>query len=55
MEAISTIAKAEGWPEQVTKKMDILGERLSFGVDLKGLNLARLRIRGLGRGCSIGS
>jgi len=30
--------------------MDVLSERLSSGVDLKGLSLARLRIRGLGRG-----
>ena len=50
IEAISTLAKAEGWPEAVIKKMDILGERLSFGSDLKGLELAKLRIRGLGRG-----
>ncbi len=49
-EAISTMAKAEGWPEQVTKKINILGERLSSGVDFKGLNLSRLRIRDLGRG-----
>src|SRR5439155_8300616 len=50
IEAISTLAKAEGWPEAVIKKMDVLGERLSFGIDLKGLELAKLRIRGLGRG-----
>ncbi len=50
IEAISTLAKAEGWPEQVIKKMDLLGEQLSFGVDPKGLELAKLRIRGLGRG-----
>ena len=50
IEAISTLAKAEGWPEAVIKKMDVLGERLSFGVGLKGLELAKLRIRGLGRG-----
>src|SRR5712692_3976936 len=50
IEAISTLAKAEGWPEQVIKKMDLLGERLSFGVGPKGLELAKLRIRGLGRG-----
>lgn len=50
IEAISTLAKAEGWPEQVIKKMDVLGKRLSFGSDLKGLELAKLRIRGLGRG-----
>jgi Transcriptional regulatory protein, C terminal len=49
-EAISTLAKAEGWPEQVIKRMDILQERLSFGIDLIGLELAKLRIRGLGRG-----
>ncbi len=30
--------------------MDVLVERLSFGIDLKGLELAKLRIRGLGRG-----
>ena len=50
IEAISTLAKAEGWPEAVIKKMDVLGERLSFGIGLKGLELAKLRIRGLGRG-----
>src|SRR5215472_9775320 len=50
IEAISTLAKAEGWPEAVIKKMNVLGERLSFGIDLKGLELAKLRIRGLGRG-----
>ncbi len=50
IEAISTLAKAESWPEAVIKKMDVLGERLSFGIDLKGLELAKLRIRGLGRG-----
>jgi ATP-dependent DNA helicase len=50
VEAISTLAKAEGWPEQVIKRMDVLRERLSFGIDLKGLELAKLRIRGLGRG-----
>ncbi len=50
IEAVSTLAKAEGWPEAVIKKMDVLGERLSFGVGLKALELAKLRIRGLGRG-----
>jgi replicative superfamily II helicase len=50
VEAISTLAKAEGWPEQVIKKMDVLGERLSFGIHSKGLELAKQRIRGLGRG-----
>jgi len=50
IEAISTLAKAEGWPEQVIKKMYVLGERLSFGIDFRGLELAKLRIRGLGRG-----
>ena len=43
------LAKAEGCQEQVLKKMDVLVERLSFGTDLKGLELAKLRIRGLGR------
>ena len=37
IEAISTLAKAEGWPEQVIKKMGVLGERLSFGIDFRGL------------------
>jgi DNA-binding winged helix-turn-helix (wHTH) protein len=34
----------------VIKKMGVLGERLSFGIDFRGLELAKLRIRGLGRG-----
>lgn len=50
IEAIATLAKAEGWPESVIKKMELLGQRITFGVDAKGLELARLRIRGLGRG-----
>jgi DNA-binding winged helix-turn-helix (wHTH) protein len=50
IEAISTLAKAEGWPEAVIRKMNVLGEQLSFGIDLKGLELAKLRIRGLSRG-----
>jgi len=50
IEAIATLAKAEGWPEQVIKKMELLGQKITFGVDAKGLDLARLRIRGLGRG-----
>ena len=50
VEAISTLAKAEGWPEQVINKMNLLGQRLSFGVDPIGLEIAKLRIPGLGRG-----
>jgi hypothetical protein len=50
VEAIATLAKAEGWPEQVTNKMNLLGQRLSFGVDPIGLEIAKLRIPGLGRG-----
>jgi ATP-dependent DNA helicase len=50
VEAISTLAKAEGWPEQVINKMNLLGDRVSFGVDEQGLEPAKLRIPGLGRG-----
>lgn len=50
IEAISTLAKAEGWPEPVIKKMELLGQRIAFGVDAKGVELAKMRIRGLGRG-----
>ena len=50
VEAISTLAKAEGWPEQVNNKMNLLRDRLSFGVNQTGLELAKLRIPGLGRG-----
>ena len=50
IEAISTLAKAEGWPEPVVKKMELLGQRITFGVDAKGVELAKMRIRGLGRG-----
>lgn len=50
IEAISTLAKAEGWPAPMVKKMELLGQRITFGVDAKGLELAKLRIRGLGRG-----
>ena len=50
VEATSNLAKAEGWPEQVIGRMNLLSERISFGVDSKGLELAKLRIPGLGRG-----
>jgi hypothetical protein len=33
-----------------TDKMNLLGQRLSFGMALKGLEIAKLRIPGLGRG-----
>jgi hypothetical protein len=49
-ESISAFAKSEGWYEHATKKMDLLGEKLTSGVDLKGPGLSGLRVRGFGRG-----
>jgi len=43
------LPKSEGWSEHVTKKRDLLSERLTSGVDLKGQGLSRLRIRDIGR------
>ncbi len=50
IEAIATLAKAEGWPDPVIKKVELLGQRITFCVDAKSLEAAKLRIRGLGRG-----
>ncbi len=49
-ECIFALPRSEGWSEYVTKKMDLLGERLTSGVDLKGPGQSGLRIRGFGGG-----
>jgi len=49
-ECIFALPRSEGWSEYVTKKMDLLDERLTSGVDLKGPGQSGLRIRGFGGG-----
>ncbi len=49
-ECMSALAKANGWSGYVTKMMDLLGERLTSGVNLRRSALSSLRIRGFGRG-----
>ncbi len=49
-ECMSALGKANGWSGYVTKMMDLLGERLTSGVNLRRSALSSLRIRGLGRG-----
>lgn len=49
VDAAALIAKAIGSPKALQKKLSILSERLLYGVEEKGLEIARLRVRGLGR------
>lgn len=44
------IAKALGFEQKALKRIKGISDRLVFGVEEKGLPLARLRVKGLGRG-----
>ena len=50
-EYMSALGKANDWSGYVTRMMDLLGERLTSGVNLRRSALSSLRIRGFGRGC----
>jgi helicase len=47
--AASLIAQSIDSPEHMQKRLSVLSERLLYGVEEKGLELARLRVRGLNR------
>ncbi len=49
-EYMSALGKANGWSGYVTRMMDLLGERLTSGVNLRRSALSSLRIRGFARG-----
>jgi replicative superfamily II helicase len=49
IDAASLISQSMGMPKPLQDRLSILSERLLFGVEEKGLELARLRVRGLGR------
>ncbi len=48
-DAAALIAQCTGFPKSLQDRLSILSERLLYGVDENGLELARLRVRGLGR------
>jgi len=49
-ETFSAVAKIRGWPESVVKQLRDLSGRMIHGVPEAGVELARTRVRGLGRG-----
>ncbi len=49
-ECMSALGMANDWSGYVTRMMDLLGERLTSGVNLRRSALSSLRIRGFGRG-----
>lgn len=49
MDAASLIAQSTGSPKILQDRLSILSEKLLYGVEEKGLELARLRVQGLGR------
>ena len=50
IEAIATLAKAEGWPEQVIKKMELLGQRISFRCRCQRSGVGETENQRLGQG-----
>ena len=48
-ECLSALGMANDWSGYVTRMMDLLGERLASGVNLRRSALSSLRIRGFGR------
>ncbi|MBW1716770.1 MAG: hypothetical protein JRJ77_13250 [Deltaproteobacteria bacterium] len=49
VDAAQLVAWVMRLPKALQRRLSILSERLLFGVEEKGLELARLRVRGLGR------
>jgi helicase len=49
MDAALLIAQSAGSPKSLQDRLSILSERLLYGVEESGLELARLRVSGLGR------
>ena len=49
MDAAALIAQSAGSPKALQDRLSILSEKLLYGVEEKGLELARLKVQGLGR------
>jgi hypothetical protein len=49
VDGLAGIARASGWPDARSRTLDVLADRLAYGVTPDALPLARLRARGLGR------
>jgi hypothetical protein len=49
VDALAGVARASGWPDARSRTLDVLADRLAYGVTPDALPLARLRARGVGR------
>ncbi|HVV51139.1 MAG TPA: DEAD/DEAH box helicase [Polyangia bacterium] len=49
VDALAGVARATGWPETRSRALQVLADRLAYGVLPDALPLARLRARGVGR------
>jgi helicase len=49
VDALAGVARASGWTDARSRTLDLLAERLTYGVRPDALPLARLRARGVGR------
>jgi hypothetical protein len=50
VDALAGVARASGWTDARSRMLDVLADRLAYGVRPDALPLARLRARGVGRG-----
>ena len=50
VESLAAIAQASGWPQARCRELEALSRRLALGVRHDALEVARLRVPGLGRG-----
>ena len=49
VDALAGVARASGWPDTRSRALDVLADRLAYGVNPDALPVARLRARGVGR------
>ena len=48
-ETLTDLAREVKWPEKAVKRIEVLSQRLIYGVSEEGLPLSQIRLRGLGR------
>jgi hypothetical protein len=48
-ETMADLAREMKWPEKTVKRIEVLSQRLIYGVSKEGLPLSQIRLRGLGR------
>ena len=48
-ETLVDLAREMKWPEKMVKRIEVLSQRLIYGVSKEGLPLSQIRLRGLGR------